>query len=302
MCKKKQLGYIEMPVQSCIDFDHIIIDLLHCFLRISDKLFEIFLEKLNDILFDGEITDVDIEKRKNLKVFNDFLTQVCQISKPIYLSKNNEIKMRSLNGFDRKKIFSIFSSEILVFRPEIPENKANKEPKKLPLLKKIKRYTHSRLKYPAVEDEYEKFKDVQNETEKLKKMILSQYMSNTDKVWLKFWELYQEANKPLNEIDLSQFKKDLINWGEMYKPLEKTGKYTPYIHSFITHVPEMILKYKDINKYKCENIEKLNEFVKRDYKQNTNKLSKKYYQDTPYLLQLLKKTNRDNLHDIPYII
>ena len=39
-------GYIYEPILNFIDFDNVVIDMLHLLLRITDRLYELILEKL----------------------------------------------------------------------------------------------------------------------------------------------------------------------------------------------------------------------------------------------------------------
>lgn len=100
-----KLGYVNEPILQFVDFKNCVVDLLHLFLRISDKLFELLIEKL--ISIDGNDSE-DLEKRETFKIFCDLLSQKCKVTKPFYLSqkdKGNKIKLRSFNGEERLRIF-----------------------------------------------------------------------------------------------------------------------------------------------------------------------------------------------------
>ena len=70
-----RLGYIKEPLIKFIEYDDIVIDLLHLFLRITDQLYKRLFEKI--IRFDKNIGS-DITLRPNLKLFWDFLEKKMQ--------------------------------------------------------------------------------------------------------------------------------------------------------------------------------------------------------------------------------
>ena len=63
-------GFKSNPLLSKIDFNHCIIDMLHLFLRISDKLFDLLYAKL--IEKDGN-ADGNLDKRPNFNKVNIFV-------------------------------------------------------------------------------------------------------------------------------------------------------------------------------------------------------------------------------------
>ena len=62
-------------------------------------------------------------------------------------------------------------------------------------------------------------------------------------------------------------------------------KLTPYVHSFVFHVPEFIQNYKNLNLFSTQALEKLNNVTKTNFFKNTNKRN-------TFLQQLLEKANR----------
>ena len=105
------MGHIHKPIIDFIEFDCCVIDSLHLLLRISDKLFEALIDKINTI--DNHPESINWEDRPLLKRFNDALKQKCKIYKPFYISSQKgavpaQIKLRSLSGSDRLKIFESF--------------------------------------------------------------------------------------------------------------------------------------------------------------------------------------------------
>ena len=63
-------------------------------------------------------------------------------------------------------------------------------------------------------------------------------------------------------------------------------KITPYIHSFINHVPDVIEKHKNLNFFSTQALEKLNSVTKTNFFRSTNK------KRNSFLIQLLEKANR----------
>ena len=70
-----QDGYKNEPIIKFIEFDCIVIDLLHLLLRISDRLFNFLINKL---IFYDKNDSTDLEKRPNFKIFINFLTMTCK--------------------------------------------------------------------------------------------------------------------------------------------------------------------------------------------------------------------------------
>ena len=103
---KKDFGYVNEPIIDFIDYDDIIIDVLHLLLRIGEKIFDSLIEKINQFekKWYGEL-----ETRPVLNCFHNILSETCKIRKPFTINtlEDNkiEIKMRSLNGNDFLKIF-----------------------------------------------------------------------------------------------------------------------------------------------------------------------------------------------------
>ena len=97
----KENGYKYEPIIQFIDFENVVIDMLHLLLRITDRLYELILEKLT--LFDRN-DSICLEQRHAFSLLEAFLKDTCKITKPFYISQNDEetkIKLRSLNGSDR---------------------------------------------------------------------------------------------------------------------------------------------------------------------------------------------------------
>jgi len=99
-----RLGYIAVPLFDFIPFQNVIIDLLHLFLRITDKLTDYILDDIKAL--DGyqypyeRLSDPLIKQSKNTFNYIQFLTQDCKIRNCFYL-KDKKIVFRELRGNDK---------------------------------------------------------------------------------------------------------------------------------------------------------------------------------------------------------
>ena len=99
--QKNNNGYINLPLFDFIPINRMVIDMLHLFLRISDRLSELLLNDLRE-------ADL-LTNQKNLYVnsYIQFLSNTCRISNPAY-SKDNKLFLRDLMGSERKKVYCQF--------------------------------------------------------------------------------------------------------------------------------------------------------------------------------------------------
>jgi len=104
-------GYEYKPLIH-IEFKNIVIDTLHQFLRLSEKLFSALINILDQN--DEDSSSNDFKKRKNLKIFLDILSNEIRIPKPYYFPESGpeKIKLRNFNGTEREKIFLYFLNKI----------------------------------------------------------------------------------------------------------------------------------------------------------------------------------------------
>ncbi len=244
-------GYKNEPLIDFIEFDCVVIDLLHLLLRISDQLFDRLQEKL--IQKDNN-DSIELANRPCFQAFELFLRDNCKITKPFIFSIKNtqmSIRMRSLNGSERGKIFTkIFEND-----QDFDDIFANLD----------------------LNFEYENY------------------------VWKNFIEIYlrikvfdsKDDSIRIDE-DVASLKNDLKDWLEIYILLSGRDHITPYIHAFVFHIPEFILKYRKINLYNVQGLEKLNDLVTKSYHRSTNKKRT----DKMYLFQLIKKQNRLEFYNL----
>jgi hypothetical protein len=198
-----------------------------------------------------------------------------------------QVKLRSISGGDRIKLFEIFC--------RVEEN-GTRPYEHSQRYKELGFYT---IQTKLVEGQ-EKIEIIPAEVilngKKSKITVRDiQYLSATDLCWKDFYKLYKTANKKFCEIDIEDFQDRLNSWAEDYKSLEGSAKLTGYIHIFRDHIPLLIKKYGDINRFKIEGLESLNHFINKDFHHQTNKRSDL---EKPYLMQLIQKTNRCDIHNI----
>lgn len=111
----KKFGYVNKPITS-IPFDHCVIDLLHMMLRITDQLFDQLFHKIQ--LLDSSKDDLDLSTKPNLRNYSQFLEYGLKIKHPIQKTKENKLRLRSLNGLERLKILE--SIDIVELFPDWP--------------------------------------------------------------------------------------------------------------------------------------------------------------------------------------
>ena len=263
-------GYAQIPAQDFIDFDSAIYDMLHLKLRLFDKLAEFFLNKLLEL--DGEVKSYFMDDRKNTSIFFDFLKNDCRIHKPLYISKNKSVELRSLSGNELDKMFTKFTTMTLN-----KQNGLEEYP-----------FTHKNRKYPSLIEEREKISKQEDRK-------LEIYLGSTDLVWWGFYKLYLKSKNHLEDIDIDDLEEKLKKWGDLYGVIEKTDKLTAYSHIFIYHTVELLRKYKTIYRFQAQGLEFMNNLIQKAYFSSTNQ---KTYKKNHFTLQLLKKRNRIELYSI----
>ena len=115
-------GYTEEPIIKFVDFDCIVIDTLHLLLRISDKLFNLLLKKID---LHDQSDSADLNNRPVLKCYIDFLKNVCKLTKPFYLKTIDnvtKIKFRNFSGSERLKIFENFFKDFKTMNSFFPSD------------------------------------------------------------------------------------------------------------------------------------------------------------------------------------
>ena len=123
-----RLGYLEAPIFDFILFKNVIIDLLHLFLRISDKLTAYILDDL--FILDGyqstyeNTNDPKIQNSKNIYAYIQFLTHECHIRNCFYL-KEKKIVFRQLRG--NEKLVLLDKINLVKLFPDIEDVKTKND-------------------------------------------------------------------------------------------------------------------------------------------------------------------------------
>ena len=103
--KSKQLGCINPPLFKKIAVDHIIPDILHLYLRITDVLFDLLI---SDIRRHDEVTKTssDGQPTKYLEQLEFFINDTCKISFKFSVDKETKkLKWRDLMGPEKRVFF-----------------------------------------------------------------------------------------------------------------------------------------------------------------------------------------------------
>ena len=234
------------PIIKFIELNMCILDDLHMLLRVTDKLYDLFLLKC--ILLDKN-DGVDLSLRKNLAVFLDFLEVNCKIKNAYYITSKRpqfgKIQFRSFNGNERMRIFT----ELF-------------EPKKKNNIQYQDALFMDNLPFPKIRNK-DNFK-------------------REDLVWMGFYSLYNqfrnfptkitiEARKVLIEpinVLLKEWLKEFMFINMKYN---YSDKLSPYLHCFVFHYCQILELHGNINIFTTQPNEKLNDFCTQYYHRNTNK-------------------------------
>lgn len=228
-------GYKNPQLIDFIEYEKAIFDPLHMCLRITDKLFDKFISHLDA---KDKNSTFNLDKRPNLKIFHDYLTNYCGISEPLYFSqKDKKVTIRSLNEKERLKILLMLQVRDLGYL----------------------------------------FKDWEKDN----------FLVILNFVLIEFYKIFiYIKNDHSNNFDRTGLENRLTKWLESYILINETNKITPYLHILVDHVPEFIEKYKSLNQYSMQAVEKLNFVIKQNYFKQTNK------RKNQFIKQLLEKQNR----------
>ena len=212
------------------------------------------LLRISDILLEKLLSHVGFFDTDNRTMiyFNrlkTFFENECKIINPFYLNKKGITKFRSMNGNERIKILESFSKKSLkqIFHEKRDDDKLN-------LINYI----------------FIKFNE-----------LYAKFINDFSAVTYQFNQDEYERN--LREF--LDFYLRFINYSNLQIARKKGEKeyMTPYFHIFIFHSSEFILKYKNVNIYSTESLEKSNDFSKQYLMRQTNKKD---------LKQILEKHNR----------
>jgi hypothetical protein len=115
--KNRRKGCQGKPIFSFIPIDHVIIDTLHLYLRVSDLLINLFIQDLRR--HDGIQKSTQGVDSSNITVYEKFLNDKCKIHFKWYTSKETkQLQWRDLSGPEKDRLFQHMN--IPKYFPEIP--------------------------------------------------------------------------------------------------------------------------------------------------------------------------------------
>ena len=106
---KERFNCSRQPLFPCIPIDHVVIDKLHTFLRITDVLTNLLILELRrlDGIDKARCEKLDRSKHTNLVVYENFLNVTCKISFKWYTCEDsNQLKWRDLTGPEKLRLFN----------------------------------------------------------------------------------------------------------------------------------------------------------------------------------------------------
>ena len=132
LCKEKVVekkkGYINESLFSFIPFAKSVVDPLHLFLRITDKLMDMLLFRLKELdIKEKSFKLGDISTRNITLNFLEYLKEEktgCNLTSPYFIA-DKEFKLRSFNSNEKKKIIEKISSNhfLNIFSKQIQEDR-----------------------------------------------------------------------------------------------------------------------------------------------------------------------------------
>ena len=106
LSKAKCFSCCAVPIFKFIPIDHVIIDTLHLFLRISDVLINLLIQDLRRQDGIAKAT-LDREKHSNVVSYETFLNTVCKIHFRWYTSQETkQLQWRDLTGPEKIRLFN----------------------------------------------------------------------------------------------------------------------------------------------------------------------------------------------------
>lgn len=134
-----------------------------------------------------------------------------------------------------------------------------------------------------------------NGSEKLKmfqKLIIKDLFPDVERlniisdIWIEFENIYTSIKRC--EMEADELKERLFDWLNLFLTAHAKKDVTPYIHSFVFHLPEFVSMYNDVNLFNIQGLEKLNDITTKYYHFSTNRHSK----NNKFLIQMMEKRNR----------
>ncbi len=280
------LGVVNLPIFDFIGFDELIYDILHQFLRIPEKLLELFLNDLNEL---DKYNGPDLEKRLNLKAFKLFLEDTCRIQNP-FKTKDSTLgryELRSFRGEDIDKLLESnfdfhYNQGLVTFNDKIDS-----------LLLLVNKHNSVES---LVTQEIIQVRNLNDDNEFEKYKIQKFNFIKT------IWHEYKIINNILKSIHLYNneyldiLNMRLKNWLRLFLKAYHKQHITPYMHIITSHTIELLKKYKNLNKFNMQGLEKTNDVLKTIYYKKTNRKKK----GKAYLKQLIHVRMREEMSNLDY--
>lgn len=105
---------------------------------------------------------------------------------------------------------------------------------------------------------------------------------------------HKNNNKNLNIIQSFNNSLQANQKRKLYYQVENYFPVTPYIHTFVFHVPEFLENFQDVNIFNIQGLEKLNDFTTQNFHLSTNR----NLSNMNYLKQLINKQNRIDFYQL----
>ena len=239
--RREKYGCIHPPLFQTINIDHVIPDILHLYLRVSDVLLNLLITDIrrHDGIIKSSSSDAGSQS-SYLDELEFFINNSCKIPFKFSIDKETkQLQWRDLMGPEKHVVFE------KIALPEL-----------FPKLQNIKA---------------------------------------TQKLWDDFRQLYSVLQMEcVSTNEAETFHEDAKKWVLDFTAIYQSKNVTPYIHIMAMHVPEFLLKYKNLVLFTQQGMEKLNDQTTIDFAKSTNH----NYHNLEALTQLMNKRNRiEHLQD-----
>ena len=108
-------------------------------------------------------------------------------------------------------------------------------------------------------------------------------------LWDNFQQLYSVLQMDcVSTLEAEKFQQDAKKWVEKFTSIYQSKNVTPYIHIMVMHIPEFLMKYKNLVIITQQGMEKLNDQTTIDFAKSTNH----NYHNLDALKQFMNKRNR----------
>ena len=106
--KRQDFGYARVAIANKIPFHKVVVDLLHLFLRITDKLTNLFISSLRDldrgVGFNRQSDERNLSMLPNIQKYINFLEIEIKVGRSWYMS-DRQIEFRDLTGEEKERLF-----------------------------------------------------------------------------------------------------------------------------------------------------------------------------------------------------